>query len=142
MQKIEINDVVTLLRNLLTPRFSLLTGGAFFLLMVAIGAIPGEATGLAAKIPDKLLHFIAYSFLTCCIHRSLNCGLLSRAVRTVMIVGVLGALDENIQRFMPYRSCDLKDWIFDLLAAFFSVVVLSFILAIVSPKEKAGSRTI
>jgi VanZ family protein len=140
-----MNDVAKILRKVpkvLTPRLSLLIGGAFFLLMVAIGAIPGEATELSAKIPDKLLHFTAYSFLTCCIYRSLSCGLLSRAVRTVMIVGVLGALDENIQRFMPYRSCDLKDWIFDLLAAFFSVVVLSFIFAIANPKVKAGSRTI
>ncbi|WP_295750763.1 VanZ family protein [Undibacterium sp.] len=121
------------LRNMLSYRRSFLLGAIFFATMVAIGAIPGEATALSARIPDKLLHFVAYSFLTCCIFGSLKGGLWSRSWRSIVYVGMLGALDENIQRFMPYRSCDIADWAFDMLAATLSVLILSLIYRLLNP---------
>jgi VanZ family protein len=40
-----------------------------------------------------------------------------RAWRTMLIVALLGLLDEVIQGLMPYRHADLRDWKVDLLAA-------------------------
>ncbi|MFZ6750056.1 VanZ family protein [Undibacterium sp. Ren11W] len=118
---------------MLSYRRSLLLGAIFFAVMVAIGAIPGEATALSARIPDKLLHFVAYSFLTGCIFGSLVGSLWSRSWRSIVYVGMLGALDENIQRFMPYRSCDIADWAFDILAATVSVLILTLIHKVLNP---------
>ncbi|MDP3842575.1 MAG: VanZ family protein [Oxalobacteraceae bacterium] len=98
---------------------------AFFALMVAIGAIPGEATALSAMVPDKLLHFTAYASLSGLIYSGLTGRPLSRAVRTLLAIALLGGLDETIQSFMPYRSADWADWEFDMLAALTCVVVLT-----------------
>jgi VanZ family protein len=45
-------------------------------------------------------------------------------LRTVTMIGFLGALDEAIQSFMPYRHADMSDWAFDMLAATVSVTAL------------------
>lgn len=112
------------LRTFITPKRCLMTACAFFALMVAIGAIPGEATALSAKVPDKLLHFTAYAGLSGLIYGDLAGGMASRALRTLLLIALLGGLDEVMQSFMPYRSADLADWTFDMLAALSSVLLL------------------
>jgi VanZ family protein len=111
----------------ITPRRCLAVAFVFFALMVAIGAIPGEATALSATVPDKLLHFTAYASLTCLIYAGLTGRPLSRAMRTLLAIALLGGLDEAIQSFMPYRSADWADWEFDMLAALSCVVVLALL---------------
>lgn len=96
---------------------------AFFTLMVLICAIPGNAKAASAIINDKILHFVAYGFLSCLIYGGLAGRLLNRAVRTVLAIALLGGLDETIQIFMPYRSADLADWEFDMLASLSCVAV-------------------
>ena len=112
------------LRTLITPKRCRLAAFAFFALMVAIGAIPGEAKALSAMVDDKLLHFAAYSCLAGMIYFSLAGGPANRALRTLLAIALLGGLDETIQSFMPYRSADLADWAFDMLAALFVVLLL------------------
>jgi VanZ family protein len=107
-----------------TPQRCRSAAFVFFLLMVVIGAIPGEAQALSDAVGDKLLHLCAYSFLTC----ALFCGMPSsndnRAWATVLLVGLLGGVDEAIQSFMPYRSASMTDWIFDMLAGGLTLAVL------------------
>lgn len=112
------------LRAFITPQRCLMTACAFFALMVAIGAIPGEATALSAMVPDKLLHFTAYACLSGLIYGGLAGGMASRALRALLLIALLGGLDEAIQSFMPYRSADLADWAFDMLAALSGVLLL------------------
>lgn len=135
-----VQSLHQLLRRIVSCQRSLLLGLIFFAVMVAIGSIPGEAPALSAKVPDKLLHFVAYSFLTGCIFGSLSGGLWSRSWRSVLYVGMLGALDENIQRFLPYRSCDIADWAFDMLAAVCSVLILSLIYQLLNPVSAKNLR--
>jgi VanZ family protein len=127
MKHRKFQEMLSYLRSLFSDKPSLVIGVAFFAAMIAIGAIPGEADALSAAIPDKLLHFLAYSFLTCCLYVSISADKLRRAWISMLLVGVFGALDETIQRFMPYRSCDLEDWLFDMLAAAVSVAVISLL---------------
>lgn len=119
--------MISYLRGFFFDKPSLIIALAFFAAMLAIGAIPGEANALSAQISDKLLHFLAYSFLTCCLYASISGDKLRRAWISLLLVGVLGALDETIQRFMPYRSCDLEDWLFDILAGAVSVALISLL---------------
>jgi VanZ family protein len=104
-------------RSLLSGRRSLFIALAFFLLMTAVGAIPGEANALAEIIPDKLSHFVAYAFISVLLFAGIAGSPIRRAWRTMLGVALLGLLDEAIQELMPYRNADLRDWQVDLLAA-------------------------
>lgn len=93
----------------------------FFGLMVGFGAIPGEAQSLSSVFGDKLLHFCAYALLSALIFSGSAGGAWARASRTLLLVAILGAADELIQSGMSYRSADLKDWAWDMLAVCWSV---------------------
>ncbi|HJV80512.1 VanZ family protein [Noviherbaspirillum sp.] len=110
----------------ITPRHYLFAAVAFFSLMVGIGAIPGQAQALSAMVYDKLLHVIAYAFLTGLVWGAVTSRPLYRAVQTVMIVALLGGVDESIQSLMPYRDANWLDWQFDVLASVSCVVLLLF----------------
>jgi hypothetical protein len=96
----------------------------FFALMLLLGAIPGEAKALSDAFGDKLLHLCAYSFLTCLLFAGVNGTIAGRAWQTIMLIGLLGGIDEAIQSFMPYRNANLSDWIVDMLAAGLALTVL------------------
>ncbi len=103
-----------------TPFITLM---AFFLLMVTIGAVPGEVSSLSAHVGDKPLHMAAYAFISIMAHHSFTGSRQQRALASIILVGFLGLLDESIQSFLPYRNASLLDWCFDIAAAF---VVISF----------------
>lgn len=109
---------------LFTPQRCQIIAAAFFLLMLAIGAIPGEAQALSDAFGDKLLHLCAYSFLTCLLFGGLSGSIADRAWRTIMTIGLLGGLDEAIQSFMPYRNASTVDLALDMLAASLTVMAL------------------
>ena len=104
-------------RSFFSGRRSLFVAFAFFLLMTAVGAIPGEANALSEIIPDKLSHFVAYAFISVLLFAGIAGSPIRRAWRTLLIVALLGLFDEAIQELMPYRNADLRDWQVDLLAA-------------------------
>jgi VanZ family protein len=122
------------LKSLAAPGNRLAAAAILFALMVAIGAIPGEAQALSAAFGDKLLHFCAYAILSVLIFSDSPGPARSRAIRTLLLIALLGSADETIQGFMPYRSADLLDWAWDMLAAGWSVASL---LAL----DAAGVRT-
>ena len=95
----------------------------FFLAMVAIGSLPGEANALSSHFGDKALHITAYALISVLAHVSLIGSRHARAMISVMLVSCLGLLDESIQRLLPYRNASLSDWCFDMAAA---VAVASF----------------
>jgi VanZ family protein len=96
----------------------------FFACMLLLGAIPGEAQALSDAFGDKLLHLCAYSFLTCVLFGGLTGSLASRALRTLMMIGLLGGIDEAVQGFMPYRNASMTDWIIDIMSAGLALTVL------------------
>lgn len=96
----------------------------FFLLMVGIGSIPGEADALSARYGDKLLHTLAYGFMTALCFNALLAPPVVRAVATVAVIALLGVADEAIQSHLPYRNASLTDWCFDIGAAALVTAVL------------------
>lgn len=86
----------------------------FFTLMVALGAMPGQAEQLSAGIGDKSLHVLAYALLTLLCFAALSAPPLHRAAITLAAVALLGLTDEAIQALLPYRNASLADWCFDV----------------------------
>ncbi len=92
--------------------------------MLLLGAIPGEAQALSDAFGDKLLHLCAYSFLTCVLFGGMSGNIAARAWRTLMLIGLLGGVDETIQGFMAYRNPSMGDWLIDILAAGLTLIAL------------------
>jgi VanZ family protein len=127
----------TSLNDLITPKRCLLAAFLFFLLMVCAGAIPGKAMAASAMVSDKLLHFTAYSILSILLYCGMSGTRLNRGLRTFLLIGVLGGLDEVIQSFLPYRTFSRLDWEINMLAA---AICVSFLM-LLHPTYTALMRT-
>ncbi|MFM8468229.1 MAG: VanZ family protein [Oxalobacteraceae bacterium] len=102
---------------MLLRRIPLCCLAVFFLSMVAMGSLPGEASALSSRFGDKTLHAAAYALISVLAHQSLVVSRNKRAIISVVLVGGLGLLDESIQHLLPYRNASLMDWCFDMAAA-------------------------
>jgi len=108
----------------LTPQNCRRAAIAFFVAMILIGSIPGEAEALNAMIYDKLSHFVAYSLLSGFVYHAFQGSPLRRALLTLASVGLFGATDEVVQSLLSYRQSSVLDWQVDMLAACVTVTVL------------------
>lgn len=116
----------------LTPQRCRTAAILFFVLMVAIGAVPGNAQALSATVHDKQLHFAAYALLSALLYGGLAAESGMRGLRTVAAAGTLGAIDEAMQALLPYREASLADWQVDMIAALVCVVLLSLLTPLYS----------
>ncbi|CAB3952704.1 hypothetical protein LMG6001_03033 [Achromobacter insolitus] len=102
-------------------RICLPVAALFFVVLVTVGNLPGLAAEMSDAFGDKRLHLAAYAFLTTLIYFSVN----RRPALTALLgVAALGALDEAIQSFVPYRQADLLDLLADISAAGATVISL------------------
>ncbi|RJG05776.1 hypothetical protein D3870_06875 [Noviherbaspirillum cavernae] len=113
---------------------------AFFALMVGIGTVPGKATALSSAIYDKLLHFLAYAFITALIYAGLSGTRILRGLGTILVVGVLGAIDELSQGLMPYRHANFSDWSVDMIAAMACIASIMLIHTLAIGRRKRSVR--
>jgi VanZ family protein len=107
----------------------------FFLFMIIVGSLPGNAQALTEKINDKILHFLAYSLLTALIYLSLSTTHLRKFTLTLSIIAILAMTDELIQSTMTFRNASLYDLSIDILAASLIASCLS-LLTINNRKNK------
>lgn len=98
---------------------------SFFTLMIALGAIPGQADALSARFGDKTLHLIAYVVLSILCYHSWITSKQRRVILTIAVIALLGLIDESIQATLPYRTASVIDWCFDLLAVLIVVLAKS-----------------
>ena len=119
--------------TLRTRWLALLAG--FFLLMVGLGSIPGEANALSDRYGDKLLHTLAYGFMAGLCFRALVATPLLRALLTVVAIALLGMIDEAIQSLLPYRNASLADWCFDIGSAAIVAALLLLLDRLTTPTE-------
>ena len=108
------------------PRHCIAVASVFFALLLSIGSVPGYAKAASAMIDHRILHFVAYGFLSALIYGCMSGVPARRAKYTLLVIAVLGALDETIQSFLPYRNGAFSDWVSDMLAALSCVAVLAF----------------
>ena len=105
---------------LIDPRFqALCTRAAFiiYLLILIVGSIPGARQEIGEYAPGSVLHALAYAGLTVLLF--LGCGktVAERALGAVIVATAMGAGDEFVQSFLPYRGASVLDWGIDIAAS-------------------------
>lgn len=124
-KKLPLDETGNAWHQIMTPRSCRYGALAFFAVLILVGAIPGKAEALSAVFYDKVLHFVAYASLSALVYGAIPGTPTVRAIRTLLIIGTLGAADEAIQSLLPYRSANAVDWVVDMIAAVASVSILS-----------------
>ncbi len=93
-------------------------------------------------IAEERTHLIEYGIVALLIHAALDeramrsQHVLAPAVLAVALTGFLGVLDELIQALLPNRVFDLRDILFNALAA---VMAVSAIKALRWARQRAGN---
>jgi hypothetical protein len=107
-----------------TAAMRLALAAALYLGMVIGGSIPGVRADMAQVASGFILHSCAYGVLSFLLFTGSAGERLRRGVVAVMAVVVLGALDEFIQSFFPYRRAAVSDWLVDCSAALVVALLL------------------
>jgi hypothetical protein len=88
-----------------------------FAAILAIGSLPGARAGIAQFGSGFVLHSIAYASLAFLMYTGTTGSRGRRAIRAVLTVACMGAVDELVQSFLPYRAGSPADWLVDCGAA-------------------------
>jgi VanZ family protein len=97
---------------------------ALFALIVIIGSIPGARADAAEVASGVVLHSCAYAVLAFLIFTGSNGTAAQRASKAVLTIAAMGALDEVVQSFLPYRHGAIGDWLVDCTSAIVTSTVL------------------
>lgn len=105
------------------------TPPALWLALILIGTSwPGVSVGPDDMGLDKVAHFTAYAVLSALVLRATRTPFAwSTALRVIVAISVLGALDEWHQAFIPRRSTSLLDWVADTLGAIVGVLAVRYV---------------
>lgn len=111
-------------RPLMVPLALLVYG-----LILVLGNVRGLGQTLAPDTSDKTLHLLAYGGLSALLYLGLRLPPLRRSAIILGVIALLGAVDETVQAFVPYRDADLRDWLADLAGAALVCALLSLLRA-------------
>ena len=132
--------MIAMLSQLLTHprlRFACLAGAALmYLAIVVTGNIPGARADIGQYASGVVLHSTAYAVLTCLCFLGSSGSPAARAVKAVLAIALMGAGDEFIQSFFPYRGADVHDWAVDCCAA----ILTSLLLCALLPKSALATQ--
>lgn len=101
---------------------------ALYLAIIVIGSIPGERRAIGAFASGVVLHSIAYAGLATLWFTGSTGDGAQRALKAVFAVALMGAGDEIVQSFFPYRGAAVGDWLVDCVAAVVAATVLWAVL--------------
>lgn len=132
-----------LIALLFGPRFQNLRYGTaimLYLLILIIGSLPGARADIGEVASGVLLHSTAYAGLTYLLFSGSNGGRPVRALKAVLTIAAMGALDEYVQSYFPYRHASVGDWMVDCTSA----IITSAVLCVLWPQLQrlAGRATI
>jgi VanZ family protein len=103
------------------------------LAILVAGSIPGARAEVGAYASGAVLHGMTYAFLAALWFLGATGTPLQRALKAMLAVALMGAVDEWVQSFFPYRSGDVRDWLVDVTAATLASTVLA-VLATLAPQ--------
>jgi VanZ family protein len=118
----------SLARRRLAVAFSL------FAVIIALGSVPGARAEIANYASGLILHSLAYAGICALLFTGYSGTPRRRAIKAVLTVALMGALDELVQSFLPYRHGAVSDWMVDVSAATIAAVLLLTLLP--SPTSK------
>lgn len=95
-----------------------------YLLILLIGSLPGARSDIGQVASGLVLHATAYAGLTLLLFTGGSGSALARAAKSVLTIAAMGALDETVQRFFPYRHGAVSDWLVDCSAALLTAALL------------------
>jgi VanZ family protein len=108
---------------------------ALYALIVIGGSLPGAREDIGEYASGLILHSLAYAVLGFLLFAGTLGGERTRAAKTVLTVALMGAFDEYVQSFFPYRTASLGDWLVDVGAG---IVVSTLLWAFWPPPDEAG----
>jgi VanZ family protein len=123
-----------------TPRVRRLCLAAAILMYLVIlvwGSIPGARADIGRYAPGIVLHAVAYAVLTCLCFAGSSGSPAARALKAVLAIAAMGAGDEFVQSFFPYRGASVVDWAVDCASATVTATVLCLALR---PYLRASQR--
>jgi len=85
--------------------------------ILVLGSIPGARAEVGELASGLILHMLAYGAITLLLFIGIGLGRAHGAGRVLLAVALMGALDELLQSYLPYRSGALGDWAIDIGAA-------------------------
>jgi hypothetical protein len=97
---------------------------AMYAAILVLGSIPGARAEIGLLARGIILHTIAYGVLSFLLFTGSLGSPAARAGKTVLTVALMGALDETIQSFLPYRTGAVADFLVDCNAAVLSCALL------------------
>jgi VanZ family protein len=103
------------------------TAIVLYLMILVLGSLPGARQDIAQVAPGLILHSVAYAGLTFLLFTGGTGSLAQRAGKAVLTIALMGALDEYVQSFFPYRHGAVSDWLVDCNAA---VLMAAFMWAL------------
>lgn len=106
--------------------------------ILVAGAIPGARAEVGAYASGVVLHGTTYAFLASLWFLGTGGTPLERALKAMLAVALMGAVDEWVQSFFPYRSGTVSDWLVDVAAATLAATVLAT-LATLAPAPRPAS---
>jgi|SRR5450830_1628121 len=97
-----------------------------YLAILVLGSIPGARADIGQVASGWVLHSAAYAGLTLLIFGGVDArsGRGARALIAFASIAAMGALDETVQSFFPYRGAAVGDWLIDCAAACVSASLL------------------
>ena len=103
-------------------------------------SVPTEMPSMVVPQQDKILHFVFFMGGATALAGSLRLLAKLRGIplllSVALVMGLLGALDEYNQQFIPGRSgLSLEDWIADISGALAGVALFQFLVAKLQTKE-------
>lgn len=117
-------------------RFRFMLALFLFLLILILGNLPGARADVGQYASGVALHTAAYSTITFLLFSGYRGTPIARATVAVLVVAGMGALDEYVQSFFPYRGASVGDWLVDIAASVFA----SMLLWLFFPRNKAADQ--
>jgi VanZ family protein len=111
----------------LDPRYEnrrYLSAILLYLAIILMGSIPGARADIGNFASGLVLHSLAYAAVTILLFTGSSGSASLRAVKAILTVVAMGALDEFIQSFLPYRRASVIDWAVDCNAAVIASALL------------------
>jgi VanZ family protein len=96
----------------------------FYALILVGGSLPGAREDIGHYASGLVLHALAYAILTFLLFAGLRGDETARAARSVLIIAAMGAFDEFVQSFFPYRTASVTDWLVDVGAGTLAAAAL------------------
>jgi VanZ family protein len=108
-----------------------------YLTILVAGSVPGARAEIGVYASGAVLHSTAYAVLAFLWFTGSAGSAGARAAKAVLAVALMGAGDEFVQSFFPYRGAAVGDWMVDCAAA----IITCALLCVLIPKvERASVR--